>query len=301
MTIKQCEYAIKIAQCGSFCEASNRLFISQANLSMAIKDLEDELGAVIFNRSNKGITLTNDGVDFLRYAEKIVSQSHLISERFKTKIKRKHLSVYTQHYDFAADTFSEFVNKNSSDAYYFVFKETQTDKIIKSVKNNSCDLGLIVIKEGDTQTERYLKNNKILFKKIGKTKPHIFVRQGHPVSNQKYIDFKSMSDYPYISYGQSDYGSGTFREELTEEDDSLHKIEINDRATLMNLLISTDSFTVGTGIMKSKLNMGSVVSIPVLSSENYNIVILTAENTVHSNEAEEFSKMLADFFKNQVN
>lgn len=58
-------------------------------------------------------------------------------------------------------------------------------------------------------------------------------------------------------------------------------IEISDRATLMNLLMITDAYTVGTGIMPSALNKGDIVSVPLQSEEIYIIgYILNEERSV---------------------
>lgn len=298
MTIKQFQYINEIVKCGSFSAAANNLFISQSNLSLVVKDLEEELGIVIFNRSNKGVSLTADGKELYGYTLKILEQVNVIENRYKNNISGKALSVYTQHYDFAADVFADFVNKHFEDGFNFVFKETKTTEIIKNVKYNNCDIGVIIIKDNDYALKRFLKANHISVMKIGSASPHVFLRNGHPMSNRKEIPISSMSQFPFIVYGQGDYGGGLFKEELTEQIASKKSIEIYDRATLMNLLISTDSFTVGTGIMASKLNNGNIVSIPLLTDENYFISVLTAENTVLSVEAMEFLNMLKELFNN---
>lgn len=295
MTIKQCEYLIEIAKCGSFSAAADKLFVTQSNLSTAIKELENELGTVLFRRSSKGISLTVEGREFLAHAVKILEQVSVAKDCFRGENKRKSILVYTQHYDFMADVFTRFVNRHSSDSFAFAFKETKTAEIIKSIRNNSCDIGVIVIQDGDTVMERYLKNNHITFTKICETSPHVFMRKGHPKSKLDRISISDMDKYPFIAYDQGDYSEGLFQEELIEMAQWERTIEIYDRATLMNLLLSTDSFTVGTGIMNSELNSGNIVSIPLNSEEKYSILLITPENTVLSNEAEEFVNMLIQY------
>ncbi len=295
MTIKQCEYVKEIVKCGSFSKAANNLFISQSNLSMVIKDLEDEFCIKIFVRSNKGVSLTEDGSAFLSHAVKILEQVQLLNSQFKNNDENKKLCIYTQHYDFAADVFADFVNKHSSEKYKFVFKETKTAAIIKNVNNNNCDIGVIVIKHGDRTMERYLKNNHISIINIGEASPHIFVRKDHPISSDKVSVLSELSKYPYVVYGQGDYGESLFQEELIDQISTKNTIEIYDRATLMNLLISTDAFTVGTGIMASGLNNGSIVAIPLDTNERYYISVIIPENVVLSSEATEFIEMLKNF------
>ena len=63
MTLQQLKYAIAIADTRNITEASKRVFISQPSLTAAIHELEEEMGVTIFNRSNKGVTITNEGAD----------------------------------------------------------------------------------------------------------------------------------------------------------------------------------------------------------------------------------------------
>ena len=102
MTLQQMRYAVEIADCGSINEAAKKLFISQPSLSGTIKDLENELDITLFLRSNRGITITPEGAEFLGYARQILEQYRLMEDKFiSPEQRRKKFSVSMQHYTFA--------------------------------------------------------------------------------------------------------------------------------------------------------------------------------------------------------
>lgn len=293
MTIIQCKYIIETAKCGSFNEAAKRLFISQANLSENVKKLEEEFNIKIFNRSNKGVSLTPDGAEFIRHAEKIVSQAEYMDCCFKNRQYGLNFSVSSQHYDFAAEAFSQFLNKNCDEINSFALKETQTHYVIADVKNSESNIGIIAVKKADSSVmNRFFEKNGISFFRISDALPHVFLRTGHPLADKTELNISELENYFYISYEQGNHGAVQFNEELTEFCGGNRRIIINDRATLMNLLLSTDSYTVGTGIMTSELNNGSIKSVPLCSGDIYLIGVITAENAVLSQKETEFIEIL---------
>ena len=144
MTILQLKYAITIANSGSFREAATRLFVSQPALSTTMKELEEEIGIQLFERTNKGIRVTKSGEDFIIYAKEAVSQYKIIEDRFIDKDKNKsHFSVSMQHYVFAVHAFSSVVKKHKSEKYVFAVRETQTDKVLDDVRDLKSEVGII--------------------------------------------------------------------------------------------------------------------------------------------------------------
>lgn len=272
MTIQQCKYVLEILKKGSFNEASKTLYIAQSSLSAAVKSLETELNIKIFERSNNGVCLTSDGAEFVRYASQIIEQNNFILEKYKSGNVCPKLYVATQHYDFVADIFGKMLNLVTDDSYKISLVETKTYNVIKQVESGYCDIGIIAIKNTDFDImKRILMNKKLDFTSIFKTSPHIFVRKEHPICNRTVLTYGELITYPFVSYEQGDHNVSFFTEEIMESPDIKKHIEISDRASLMNVLMTTDSYTVGTGIMPSSLNEGKIISIPLESSSFYNI------------------------------
>jgi len=239
-------------------------------LSVSIKELEQELNIRIFERSNNGVYLTEDGSEFVRYATEIVDNEDFITMRYRTRQVTSQLHIATQHYDFIADIFGNFLKNTDAECYRFSIKEIETHNVIQEVKNGISDIGIIAIKESDFGImKRYLNKKGISFTTLLKVLPHVFVRGGHPLSMHNSLDYRDLQDFPYVSYEQGEHNSSYFTEEMIDSFISEKHIIISDRATLMNLLMITDSYTVGTGIMPSALNKGDIVSIPLNCDDRY--------------------------------
>lgn len=293
MTIQQCKHVLEILKRGSFNKASKALFVAQSSLSASVKSLEEELHIKIFERSKSGIYLTGDGAEFVRYASHIVQQNDLVMERYKIGSVYQKLRIVTQHYDFVADVFSNMLNVLIDDAYRLVLKETRTYDVIREIENGLSDVGIIAIKNTDYDImNRLLSNKRISFHLILKASPHIFVRKDHPLALSNHLTYKELKKFPFVSYEQGEYGDSIFAEEIMEISDVAKHIEISDRASLMNVLITTQSYTIGTGIMPSTLNEGKIISIPLESDTYYNIGYILHTDRKRSVMAQNFVEML---------
>ncbi|MBQ9070236.1 MAG: LysR family transcriptional regulator [Clostridia bacterium] len=298
MTIQQCRYVLEIARFGSFSRAAKHLFIAQSSISISIKSLESELGIKIFNRAANGVYLTDEGAEFVRYASKIVETDDFILERYSSPKEMKKLYIDTQHYDFIADIFGKFISENGDERYKFSIKEIETYNVIGEVETARCDIGIIAIKDGDFDLmKRYLTNKNILFTPLLRCAPHVFMRREHPLSACEKLTLPELNSFPYVSYEQGEHNSAFFTEEMIDGAAVDKHIEISDRATLMNLLLISDAYTIGTGIMPSALNSGDIVSIPLESDEHYIIGYLKNEERKLSDTAEKFIEYLSNAIK----
>lgn len=293
MTIQQCIYVLKIAEYGSFNEAAKQLFVAQSSLSVSVRALEQELNIKIFERVGNGIYLTNEGAEFAGYARQIVEQSDFVINRYSNNNLCRRLYVSTQHYDFVADIFTKLINEIEDSHYRFSLREMKTYDVIREIETAYCDVGVIAIKETDyTVMDRYLSQRGITFNQVLKVIPHVYVRKDHPVANQTQVTFEDLKKYPYVSYEQGEHNTSFFTEELANIC-SDKQIEISDRASLMNCLLGTDSYTIGTGIMPSLLNEGRIVSIP-FESDSCSIIgyILRSDKNIS-----DLSKKFIDLLK----
>ncbi|MBQ2841261.1 MAG: LysR family transcriptional regulator [Oscillospiraceae bacterium] len=297
MTIQQCKYVLAIAKIGSFSEAAKQLFIAQSSLSISVKSLEKELEIKIFERSGNGVYLTDEGAEFVKYATQICESSNYITERYKKRLSKK-LYIATQHYDFIADIFGNFLKSVEDENYRFSIREIETYNVIRDIERAISDIGIIAIKDGDYETmKRYLSKKKLLFTPVIEVKPHVFFRKGHPLSKRKIITTSDLKKYPYVSYEQGEHDSSFFTEELVDASYINKHIEISDRATLMNLLILTDAYTIGTGIMPSALNKNDIISVPFESDGHYIIGHLINEERKISDITTEFIRYMEKALK----
>ncbi|MBQ9996201.1 MAG: LysR family transcriptional regulator, partial [Clostridia bacterium] len=169
MTIQQCKYILAIARLGSMNEAAKALLVSQASLSSAVRELENEFGIHIFDRSNKGVRITREGSEFIRYARQLLAQYEIITDRYERDDKKtvRNFAVTSQHYDFVAEAFVRFMKKYRSD-YNLSLKEARTIEVIDDVRNLNSDLGILAYLKAPAggYMERYLKRNGLEFRQL---------------------------------------------------------------------------------------------------------------------------------------
>ena len=299
MTIQQCKYVLEIAKTGSFSEAAKQLFIAQSSLSVSVKMLEQELNIKIFERSSGGVYLTDDGAEFVKYAAQIAESDEFVRKRYNAGENAVRLNIVTQHYDFIADVFGKFLQSAELDRYKFSIKEIETYNVIREVERASADIGILAIKQGDFDImKRYLGKKQISFVTLIEALPHVFFRKCHPLAESESLKLPDLKDYPYVSYEQGEHETPFFTEEIADGLTPRKHIEISDRATFMNLLMITDSYTIGTGIMPSALNKGDIVSVPLESEEKYIIGYILNDNRKMSEITKRFISQLECAVKN---
>lgn len=296
MRIQQLHYIIKIVETGSMNEAAKQLFITQPSLSNAVRELEKELGITLFIRNSKGIKLTKDGVEFLSYARQVVEQTVLLEERYKGKNKnRKLFSVSAQHYAFVVNAFVSLLKQTDMSQYELFLRETKTWDIIDDVKHFRSEIGVLFLSSYNRDVlSKLLEDNRLSVVPLFKAHPHIFVSRKHPLAGRKKVSLEDLVDFPYLSYDQGIHNSFYFAEEVLSQIEHKKSIVVSDRATLFNLLIGLDGYTIATGILNSNLNGDNIISIPLDSTDKIDLVYIKHEQANLSKMGEQFIQYLLD-------
>ncbi|WP_019804317.1 LysR family transcriptional regulator [Streptococcus mutans] len=299
MRIQQLHYIIKIVETGSMNEAAKQLFITQPSLSNAVRDLEREMGIEIFIRNPKGITLTKDGVEFLSYARQVVEQTALLEERYKSQGHTRELfSVSAQHYAFVVNAFVSLLKETDMTRYELFLRETRTYEIIDDVKNFRSEIGVLFLNSynHDVLTKMF-DDNHLTYTSLFKAHPHIFVSKDNPLAKHKSVSLSDLEDFPYLSYDQGIHNSFYFSEEIMSQISHKKSIVVSDRATLFNLMIGLDGYTIATGILNSNLNGDNIVSIPLEVDDEIDIIYLKHEKANLSKMGEKFIDYLLEEVK----
>lgn len=269
MTLQQLRYVIEIVNCGSMNAAAEKLYVTQPSLSNAVKELEKELGIEIFLRSNRGISLSAEGAEFLGYARQVVEQAELLEQRYTDKKPSRRLfSVSTQHYAFSVNAFVNLIRDYNQNEYEFTLRETQTHDIIEDVKNLRSEIGVLYLNDFNEKVLiRILRESNLGFHPLFEAKPHVFVSNAHPLSGNASVRLEDLTPYPCLSFEQGVYNSFYFSEEILSTVYHPKSILVSDRATLFNLLIGLNGYTISTGILSEDLNGRNIISIPLVSDE----------------------------------
>lgn len=274
MTLTQLRYVITIAEEKSMNEAAKTLFIAQPSLSAAIKEVEEEIGITIFKRSNKGVIVTPQGEEFIGYARQVVEQYGLLETKYidKANVKEK-FGVSTQHYTFAVKAFVEMVKQFGMEEYEFAIRETKTSEVIEDVKNFKSEIGILYLNDFNTKvltkifTECGLEFHPILDCYI-----YVYMWKGHPLAQKKEISLEELEEYPCLSFEQGNNNSFYYAEEVLSTYHYKQLIKANDRATLLNLMVGLNGYTLCSGIICEELNGSDYCAVKLKSDETMKIV-----------------------------
>jgi len=273
MTLTQLRYAITVANSDSMNEAARNLFISQPSLSAAIKELEEEVGIEVFRRTNRGISVTPEGEEFIGYARQVVEQYNLIENKYiDKKESKKKFSVSMQHYTFAVSAFVEMVKQFGMDEYEFEVHETKTYDVIEDVKNFKSEIGILYINDFNKKVlTKLFKESGVEFHEILKCHIYAYLWKNHPLANKKEVTLEELEEYPCLSFDQGKNNSLYLAEEMKSTYEYRRLIKANDRATLLNLMIGLNAYTLCSGIICEDLNGNDYKAVPLKETEKMRI------------------------------
>lgn len=269
MTLQQIKYVIGIAETGSFNKAADKLYVSQPSLTSTIHALEDELGILIFNRTGRGVTLTNDGTEFISLARELYHNYQNIIEKYGEdgNIKKK-FGVSTQHYSFAVKSFVEMIKHFNTNEYEFAIRETKTQEVIDDVASLKSEIGIIYLSDFNRKPiSSLLKIRDLEFHHIINCKAYVYIWKGNPLASKNEITFSDLKDYPCLCFEQGDGASFYLAEEILSTEEYNRTIKANDRATMLNLMIGLNGYTICSGIICEELNGSDYIAVPFIDSD----------------------------------
>ena len=254
MNINQLKYVIEVSSASSMREASRKLYVSQPALSNSIKELEDELGILIFERTNKGISVTEEGREFIDYAKKAVGQYEIIEDRYLDKdAGREHFSVSIQHYNFAISAFTEMIKKEKLGKYTFSIRETRTKEVLDDVRNLKSEVGIVSFSGSNEEVlKKLFRDYQLEFTPLMMRDTYVYVWEDHPYANKKIVSLEDMKDFPCVSFDQSDDSNFYISEEAMGDYEFDKLIKSDDRATTLEIIASLNGYAVGCGMLSDE-------------------------------------------------
>lgn len=297
MTLTQLRYVIEVANSSSMNEAARNLFISQPSLSSSVRDLEEEVGVELFRRTNRGISLTPEGEEFIGYARQVVEQYQLIEARYISKEQiRKKFSVSMQHYSFAVNAFVEMVKQFGMDEYEFAIHETKTYEVIEDVRDFRSEIGILYINDFNRKVlMKLFQESGLEFHEILKCGIYVYMWKGHPLADRELLTLEELADYPCLSFEQGNYNSFYFAEEVLSTYDYKQFIKANDRATMHNLMVGLNGYTLCSGILCEKLNGSEFCAVKLKSNERMTIGYLVRKGVAISPLGKKYLEEIAKF------
>ena len=263
MTLQQLRYVIEVAKTGSMNVAAKQLFVSQPSLSMAIRELENDVHISIFERTTKGVVITAEGEEFLGYARQIINQVELLEDKYieAGRIKKK-FGVSAQHYSFAVKAFVEMVKGFDMDKYEFAIREARTHDVIHDVVTGKSEIGILYTNDFNEKVlNKIFKDNQLEFVHLFTCEGYAYLWKNHPLAGKKVIALEELQEYPCLSFEQGDNNSFYFAEEILSTYDFKKTIKSNDRATNLNLMVGLNAFTLCSGIICEELNGSDYIAV----------------------------------------
>ena len=285
MTLQQLRYVIEVAKTGSMNVAAKQLFVSQPSLSMAIRELENDVHISIFERTTKGVVITAEGEEFLGYARQIINQVELLEDKYieAGQIKKK-FGVSSQHYSFAVKAFVEMVKGFDMDKYEFAIREARTHDVIHDVVTGKSEIGILYTNEFNEKVlNKIFKDNQLEFINLFTCQGYAYLWKNHPLAGKKVIALEELQDYPCLSFEQGDNNSFYFAEEILSTYDFKKTIKSNDRATNLNLMVGVNAFTLCSGIICEELNGSDYIAVKLAEEVTMDIGYI---KTAHMNISE---------------
>lgn len=302
MILIQLHYLIVIAETNSLNKAAEQLYVSQPSLTSAIKELEKELGVTLLYRSGRGVTLTNDGVEFLLYAKQLYSQYVAVLEKYGMGgTHKKKFGVSTQHYSFAVKAFVDMAKEFDMSRYEFAVRETRTAEVIRDVSTMKSEIGILYLCDFNRKSmEKLLKSASLEFHHLIECQAYVYIWKKHPLAKEKTIQFEQLNGYPCLSFEQGENSSFYFAEEILSTNEYSQVIKANDRATMLNLMVGLNGYTLCSGIICEELNGSDYIAVPFQEDEqNPNSVMeigyVLRKNTILSKMGELYVDKLKNY------
>lgn len=302
MTLTQLHYIITIAEEKSLNKAAEQLYVSQPSLTSAVKELEKELGITLFYRSGRGVTLTNDGMEFLLYAKQIYSQYESVLEKYgKGGAQKKKFGVSTQHYSFAVKAFVDMAKKFDMARYEFAIRETRTEEVIHDVSAMKSEIGVLYLCDFNRKAVgKLLKSAGLEFHHLIDCQAYVYIWKGHPLAKEPSICFEQLSTYPCLSFEQGDHSSFYLAEEILSTNEYSQMIKANDRATMLNLMVGLNGYTLCSGIICEELNGSDYLAVPFRDDETnpnstMEIGYISRKNIILSRMGEEYIEAIKKY------
>lgn len=276
MTLTQLRYVIAIAETKSINKAAEQLYVSQPSLTSAVQELEKELGIILFNRSGRGVTLTNDGAEFLLYARQLYGQYETLLEKYgENGSLKKKFGVSTQHYSFAVKAFVDMAKQFDMSKYEFAIRETKTAEVISDVSTMKSEIGVLYLSDFNRKSmEKLLRSAGLEFHHLIDCQAYVYLWKNHPLAKEESISFSQLFDYPCLAFEQGDNSSFYLAEEILSTNEYPRIIRANDRATMLNLMVGLNGYTLCSGIICEELNGNEFTAVPFRDDEeNHNSVM----------------------------
>ena len=270
MTFQNLKYIIEIANCHSISQAAKNLYMTQSAVSNAVKETEKEVGIRIFERTSRGVLLTYDGEDFLKYCKEIVSKTEFLATKYQSRnYLHMYFSVSAQHLPFAVRAFRKFLNTFQTPCFDVSIREADTATVFRDVTTGKSELGICAFHDSHIlMIRKSLFLHELSFTELTQMQCYVFVRKNHPLAREEAISIDELKQYPFVTYDNSSDPDQFTEEPLFYE--LLEKnVHVTDRSIKLNLIRNSDAFSIAVDLPNSNADSffrsreNAVIAVPL--------------------------------------
>ena len=207
-------------------------------------------------------------------------------------------AVSGQHYLFNVQTFASIVLSNGGDAYEYAFRDRTTHGVIADVADGASELGVLVeTTRTRDELEAAFAQTGVEFVELIESSPRVALPASHPLVNAKELTLEQLEDYPYI-YFEQEPDAPTYLAEEALADEKRHKgIACTDRASLSELIVALNGYTVTSGILVGISDGASLTTVPLATDVKLHLGYITKKGATLSETGEKFVAKLENNLK----
>jgi DNA-binding transcriptional LysR family regulator len=297
MNIKQLRYVVAIANTGTFREASEQLYVSQPSMSIAVKDLENELGFKIFERLNTGVNLTVAGERFYEQAQSVLRNFDTFEAKYMSPATvQRHFSVASQHYDFLAPVAVEFSEKNPEIKNIRIYEST-TYSILTEVSDGTSDVGIAYLNNHNRLgITRMLDKLDLEFDELLTFKTHIYLKRSHPLAKKDFVTNDDLRTLNRVRFTQENEQFLYYSEDLVETFENTKIYNVTDRASLNGILERTDAYATGSGFI-DQASVHNITVVPLEDGNTNTLIFIKKKGQSLSEVAKSYKRSLQNYFE----
>lgn len=265
MDIKHIEFFLACVQYKSLGKAAQHLYTSQPNVSKVIREMEAEMGTPLFERTTKGLRLTEEGRSIYAYAQN-VSQNMQLMASASRHIPNEKLCISSYHSHILARLLAGFYREHK--ICPIEYRPGTLEEIIEDVYQRRSSLGIVYVSEKQKAAfDHVLFHRNLVFTELDRRKACVFVGEHNPLYGKDKISSKELQHLRFMN-GLSDFFAIEHEYEMVnvgphEDIAAQTMVHTNSEYLMEELLTSTDLAAYSIDLVKRELTDPQIRSVEV--------------------------------------
>ncbi len=304
MQYNQLEYLVHTVRYGSIGKAAKAMGVAQPNISQAIINLENEFRMRILNRSNKGVTLTQEGKAFYAMASDIVKRTEALKDTFKERTEKPamQLSFATFPSQISLEALQELPERTGGISCHVTMRNLTLSQTIESVRRMESEIGIILVSTNQQKKyDKKFRENGIEYERLSVSNACINMSENHPLAKQKNFTYSELIQYPLarfieddlslldytVSNNKSEYGFKDFNKVYFFDSD----------CSIINFIRQSNAVKIGYSWNQHEYARLGIICLPIIPFCQLDLGWIKRKNDSLSPEASLFIKIMKEKYE----